>query len=1332
MKKPEIPSNESKRQAALCGLSVLDTPDEARFDRITRAAQQHFQVSIALVSLVDEDRQWFKSRQGLDATETSRDISFCGHAILSEDIFYIPNALEDSRFADNPLVTGPPNIRFYAGAPLHAPDGKRVGTLCIIDDKPREFTTEELTVLRELADDVEKELEKSLSNVKFTIVQKLSLSSVLLVLLSAGVVGGLFYYKATTLLVEHALEDVSREVQDAGDRLKTIIRTQDEDVLFLAHTPPIQGILRAQSKGGYDEQGKTSTAEWAKRLGTIFKSQLLRKSAYLSIRYIDVTGQEVVVVHRRGQEVVALSGTQLQNKARRAYVSETLKLPAGSVYVSEIDLNREFGKVTQPRQEVIRSATPVYDEKNSNLAGLVSITAEIGGKLHAIQHRVRNTSHGEIYITNDRGDYLLHPDANKTYGFEAGKKHTIQADFPPLAQLFLPDHRDSQVSLKSENADGRQIMNFTKIAFDANNAKRFIAIVITHDYRSIASEQSKLLNNVVLWALLLVIPGAGLGVLFSVSLTRPIKQITQVMDDYIHQRDTQENMPVNLNNEIGVMARIYQALIGQVEEAHTHLAEMNSKLEARVAERTRALEMSEVRQRSIVENIIDGLITIDEKGTVASFNPAASNIFGYSAAEVMGRNIKMLMPDPYTSEHDGYLYNYLSTGEKKVIGIGREVAGQRKDGSTFPMELAVSEMLINGERMFTGIVRDITERKQAEQKFQEMNAVRQGILDSANFTIITTDTEGLIQTFNQGAEHNLGYNEDEMIGKQSPAILHDLDEVVARAAELSKELGVNIEPGFEVFVAKARMGEADENEWTYVRKDGSRFPVLLSVTAIRDKENDIKGFLGIGLDITERKKVESMKSEFISTVSHELRTPLTSIRGALGLVLGRSADQFSDKTRNMLEMANRNSERLTLLINDILDLEKIESGRLEFDFVTVDLVALARRALEDNEGYAQTHQVKLQLDTMLDSASVWGDEHRLLQVFANLISNAVKYSPSEGQVEISVTLHEGGYRVAVRDHGKGIPEEFYGRIFQRFAQADSSDTREKGGTGLGLSITKAIVEFHNGQIGYESEPDKGAEFHFDLPTTAQATMQENPEEATGIRVLICEDNVDVAAILTEMLKLADVVSDIATTAEEARTLLGKHAYRLLLLDLTLPDADGLQFLQELRTKPATAELPVIVVSGRAEEGRMAFKGDAVTVVDWLQKPIDQARLERALREALHRTERPRILHVEDDLDIVQVTLVLLEDMADLSHVPSLVEARQQLATEEFDLVILDLGLADGSGLELLDELKGRCPVLIFSAQVPDRKVSAQVSAALTKSMTSNDQLLDTIKTILKG
>lgn len=522
MQTPPIPADEPARQAALDALKLLDTPPEQRFDRLTRIAQRHFNVPIALVSLVDRDRQWFKSKQGLEAAETGRDISFCGHAILSDDIFCVPDALEDPHFADNPLVTGGPRIRFYAGAPLHAPDGSRVGTLCIIDDKPRHLSEDDFATLRDLA-----------------------------------------------------------------------------------------GIV-------------------------------------------------------------------------------------------------------------------------------------------------------------------------------------------------------------------------------------------------------------------------------------------------------------------------------ETEMVRTHLL----------------ASASEARIRAIVDTVIDGIISIDAQGLVQTANLAAERIFGYGREEMLGRNVNMLMPEPYHSDHDGYLHSYLTTGRKKIIGIGREVTGRRKDGGTFPMDLAVSEMEVGGQRMFTGIVRDLTERK----------------------------------------------------------------------------------------------------------------------------------------------RLERIKSEFVSTVSHELRTPLTSIRGAIGLVAGKYADALPKKAQEMLELAERNGERLTVLINDLLDLEKIESGRLELDFKPVDLVALARRACEDNEGYARRHDVRLRLAIEPVEACVHGDEHRLLQAFANLISNAVKYSPPAGEVEIAMTRRKEGFRVAVRDHGSGIPEEFRGRIFQRFAQADSSDTREKGGTGLGLSITKVIVEKHGGHIDYRSEPGTGTEFFFDLPA-AQPSHQ---------------------------------------------------------------------------------------------------------------------------------------------------------------------------------------------------------------------------------------------------
>lgn len=350
-------------------------------------------------------------------------------------------------------------------------------------------------------------------------------------------------------------------------------------------------------------------------------------------------------------------------------------------------------------------------------------------------------------------------------------------------------------------------------------------------------------------------------------------------------------------------------------------------------------------------------------------------------------------------------------------------------------------------------------------------------------------------------------------------------------------------------------------------------------------------------------------------------------------------------------------------------------------------------------------------------------------MFANLISNAVKYSPPDGEVEIGVHTQEASFRVSVKDHGRGIPQAFRSRMFQRFAQADSSDTREKGGTGLGLSITKGIVESHDGSIGYVTEEGVGTEFFFEIPEWREITSKSHAGDSRPI-VLICEDNPDVAAVLAELLAEEGLASDIAATATAAKRQLTLKPYRALLLDLSLPDMDGTALIDELRGQEATVNLPIIVVSGRATEGRSAWTGDALTVVDWLQKPVDRTRLARALQQVLTSHARPRILHVEDDRDVVQIIQTLVEDIGHYTYAGTLADARTKLATQHFDLLLLDLGLPDGQGIELLDVIESRIPVVVFSGEQADAALSQRVNATLTKSRTSNDQLLAALRRVM--
>ncbi len=370
--------------------------------------------------------------------------------------------------------------------------------------------------------------------------------------------------------------------------------------------------------------------------------------------------------------------------------------------------------------------------------------------------------------------------------------------------------------------------------------------------------------------------------------------------------------------------------------------------------------------------------------------------------------------------------------------------------------------------------------QESEEKLVKSNSQMKAILDGANYSIISTELDGTITSFNNGAERMLGYLSEEVVGKKTPEIIHDKNEVKKRAEELSKELGKIIEPGFEVFVVKPKSGKPEEREWSYIRKDRSRFPVLLSVTPVYSPDQKITGFLGIASDITERKKIDRMKNEFISTVSHELRTPLTSIRGSLGLIAGGMAGEITPEAKTLIEIGIHNCERLIRLINDILDIEKIEAGKTVFQMKPLPLVSLIQQSIANNQSYAEQYKVRFVLENELTEATVNADEDRLLQVMTNLLSNAVKFSSADGTVTTRISRHPPFVRVSVIDLGSGIPKEFQTRLFEKFSQADSSDSRKQDGTGLGLSICKALIEKMGGKIGFVTN-ENGSIFYFDLP-----------------------------------------------------------------------------------------------------------------------------------------------------------------------------------------------------------------------------------------------------------
>ena len=577
------------------------------------------------------------------------------------------------------------------------------------------------------------------------------------------------------------------------------------------------------------------------------------------------------------------------------------------------------------------------------------------------------------------------------------------------------------------------------------------------------------------------------------------------------------------------------------------------------------------------------------------------------------------------------------------------------------------------------------------------------------------DVEGRFRHLSPAWEKTLGWTVGEIMARHARELVHPDDwEATAREAQRLRLGG----------------GALVDFENRYATKTGGWRWLSWHAAAVPEK-----GLIyAVARDVSERKRVDQMKNDFISVVSHELRTPLTSIRGSLGLLAGGVGGELPEKARTLVGIAAKNSERLVRLINDILDVEKIESGQMGFRLVPQDLLALVRQAVEATQPYGQPYGIALCLAESAH-AYVRVDADRIQQVLNNLLSNAVKFSPRGEVVEVGVTAQGGKVRVRVTDRGKGIPPEFEARIFEKFAQADATSTRQKGGTGLGLSISKAIVERQGGRIWFETAPGQGTTFWVELPEWLAEPPGEEDASRGRARILVCEDDRDVARLLVLLLQQDGYEVDMAHDATEAKRRVEERSYAAMTLDLGLPDQDGLTLLRDLREGAAGRELPVVIVSVQAREGQSELNGGAVGVMDWLVKPIDQARLRAAVRRAVRgaAAKRPRILHVEDDPDLQKVVAAIVERQAEVSHAGDLAAARGLLGRQRFDLVILDLALPDGSGLELLPvvgALSPPTPVVVFSAQEVDAAVAARVAAVLVKSQTSNRELLESIEAAL--
>ncbi|SDR65024.1 PAS domain-containing hybrid sensor histidine kinase/response regulator [Christiangramia echinicola] len=735
------------------------------------------------------------------------------------------------------------------------------------------------------------------------------------------------------------------------------------------------------------------------------------------------------------------------------------------------------------------------------------------------------------------------------------------------------------------------------------------------------------------------------------------------------------------------------------------------------------------RFKSAFEYSPNGMGVVSLDGTWLMVNQNLSSMFGYSKEEFMTKTFRELTHLEDLKKDTPQLQSLLNfeidtySVEKRFI---------HKSGKTIFGLLNVSAIVDdNGKALYLiGQISDITKRILSQRALQKSLKELQSLMDATTqVSLIQTDMKGIVQKFNKGAENLLGYSAEEVIKKMNVKSIHDDEEVRLRGEELSEQFNKEIK-GFDVFTAKAKKGNFDAREWTYIRKDGSKFIVQLVVTAIRNHKENITGYLGVATDISQLKDMESSlriakkkaetankaKSEFLANMSHEIRTPLNGIIGFTDLLMRTQLDESQSQ---YMKTVYNSANSLMDLINDVLDFSKIEAGKLELSEERTDLVVLCAQTVDivKHQAHKKGLEVLLNISPYL-RRYVYADTVRIRQILTNLLGNAVKFT-SEGEIELSVDSqvveeHEEEllFSFAIRDTGIGIANNNLKKIFNAFDQEDASTTRKYGGSGLGLTISNKLLNLMNSKLEVQSRLNEGSVFSFKVKLKTEKEIIQDAKPFCSIKnVLIVDDNANNRIILREMLTVNKIKSSECSNGIEALGLLKekKEAFDLAIIDYNMPYMDGINLIKQIRTTIGLEadKLPIILLHSSINDDVIINGCKKFDVQFNITKPINLHKLYEIIEEI----EQPYIPKVKSEEDISgannflkDYNILIAEDNpvnkflantiikkalpnANLFQAENGEEAIEQFKNQELDLIFMDIQMPILSGFEATQEIR---------------------------------------------
>ena len=679
--------------------------------------------------------------------------------------------------------------------------------------------------------------------------------------------------------------------------------------------------------------------------------------------------------------------------------------------------------------------------------------------------------------------------------------------------------------------------------------------------------------------------------------------------------------------------------------------------------------------RALLAGTSEGMLAIAPDRTVRVMNERAGEILGLTRGSVVGAELS-------ADEFPGLVMTLESALAEGAVTTWV----MERDGLDFTC--IVTPYDDEGERAAVMTIRDDSEIMRIRRR-------QEAILSSTSDGLLIFDTNDRLTFVNPAAEEMLARGAESLVGL---------------ITDTWKLFGLAPDPDGPVRVTGSQTREVRMEEPVHRIVDVRVDPVL-------DDSGTYMGAVTTIRDVTAEREATQMKNEFVSTVSHELRTPLTSIKGYIDLILDGEAGEVNEVQAEFLGIVKENSDRLVELINDMLDISRIESGRIVLKVQPLDVAERIEGAVNTFRAVLDQQGRAIRVDIPADLPKAAGDPDRVGQVLINFISNAIKYSPAGGDVDVSASLDGSRVRVAIRDHGIGIAPEDQARLFTKFYRVDSSLTREIGGTGLGLSICKSIIELLGGQVGVDSTAGEGSTFWFSLPLASSELVRtpslEGPLGTPGGRILVVDNSEDVANLIATYLSRRGYEVVKAFTAEEAWHYAHELEPRVITLDVMLDEGAGFDLLQKLKADDRTKDIPVVVLSIICDEGKSHRMG----ATDYLEKPIEKTRLIGVIDGLVGSVASPVVLVVDDDKAIVELLSRTLKQRG--YAVMAAYDGREAMAAVKArppHAILLDLRMPVMDGYEVLqalkaDEATADIPVVIMSAYHFDRERADVLSLA---------------------